>query len=94
MTLNLAYAIADNSSAALAHLLETNRDFRTQPWPAPYDTTIHRLHLGDAKTCLDRKRECAPRRNVAAVFHSEDVCAPSRQRRRDQDDRRDRARRS
>jgi DNA modification methylase len=49
MTLNLAYAIADNSSAALAHLLETNRDFRVQRWPAPYDTTNHRLHLGDAR---------------------------------------------
>ncbi len=49
MVLNLAYAIADNSSAALAHLLETNRDFRSQPWPAPYDATRHRLHLGDAR---------------------------------------------
>jgi len=49
MALNLAYAIADNSSEALAHLLETNRDFRSQPWPAPYDETRHRLHRGDAR---------------------------------------------
>lgn len=49
MVLNLAYAIADNSSAALAHLLETNRDFRLQPSPTPYDSTCHRSHLGDAR---------------------------------------------
>jgi site-specific DNA-methyltransferase (adenine-specific) len=49
MALDVAFAIADNSSAALAQLLAANRDFREQPWPAPYDATRHRLHLGDAR---------------------------------------------
>lgn len=39
----------DNTSEALASLLEANRRYRSAPWPAPYDHTTHRLHLGDAR---------------------------------------------
>lgn len=49
MVLDLAFAIADNTSEALAHLLAANRDFRTKPWPAPHNKTKHRLHVGDAR---------------------------------------------
>jgi modification methylase len=49
MLLDLSYAISDNSSQALAHLLAANRDFRRKQWPAPYRNTVHRLHLGDAR---------------------------------------------
>lgn len=49
MALNLAYAVADNTSEALAHLMEANREFRNKPWPSPYDRTQHRLHVGDAR---------------------------------------------
>jgi site-specific DNA-methyltransferase (adenine-specific) len=40
---------ADNTSEALATLLQANRLFRTSPWPKPFDKTTHRLHLGDAR---------------------------------------------
>jgi len=49
MPLNLAFAVADNSPEALAHLIAANKGFRAQAWPAPYDSTVHRLHLGDAR---------------------------------------------
>jgi modification methylase len=49
MLLDLSYAVADNSSQALAHLLAANRDFRRKQWPLPYRNTEHRLHLGDAR---------------------------------------------
>jgi DNA modification methylase len=49
MLLDLSYAVADNSSEALAHLLAANRDFRRKQWPVPYRNTKHRLHLGDAR---------------------------------------------
>lgn len=49
MALNLAMAVSDNTSEALAHLLKANRDYRGQIWPPPYDKTSHRLHLGDAR---------------------------------------------
>src|SRR6185295_8629772 len=39
----------DNTSEALASLLEANRRYRNAAWPAPYDRTTHRLHLGDAR---------------------------------------------
>jgi site-specific DNA-methyltransferase (adenine-specific) len=47
--LDVNLALADNSSEALAHLLSANRNFRSRAWPAPYDSTVHRLHLGDAR---------------------------------------------
>lgn len=49
MALNLALAMADNSSEALAHLRAANEDYRLRRWPAPYDQTSHRIHLGDAR---------------------------------------------
>lgn len=49
MELNLSHAVTDNSSEALAHLLAANHEFRTVPWPAPYDTTTHQLRVGDAR---------------------------------------------
>jgi site-specific DNA-methyltransferase (adenine-specific) len=39
----------DNTPDGLARLLEANRVLRDQPWPAPFDQTIHRLHCGDAR---------------------------------------------
>jgi modification methylase len=40
---------ADNTSTGLAALQAANRKYRTRPWRAPFDTTAHRLHLGDAR---------------------------------------------
>jgi site-specific DNA-methyltransferase (adenine-specific) len=39
----------DNTSEALASLLAANQQYRSSPWPAPYDETKHRLRLGDAR---------------------------------------------
>ena len=39
----------DNTPEGLAALLAANRLHRLRPWPAPYDETRHRLHLGDAR---------------------------------------------
>ena len=39
----------DNTPEGLAALLKANREYRRNPWPAPFDSTIHRLHLGDAR---------------------------------------------
>src|ERR1051325_9522422 len=41
--------LADNTPEALAALLAANIQFRQEPWPAPFDTTTHSLHLGDAR---------------------------------------------
>ena len=49
MALNVALAVADNTSEALSYLLEVNRDYRDQVWPEPYDRTEHQLRLGDAR---------------------------------------------
>jgi site-specific DNA-methyltransferase (adenine-specific) len=40
---------ADNTSAGLAALLAANQQYRRQPWPEPFDSTTHRLRLGDAR---------------------------------------------
>lgn len=40
---------SDNTPAALRKFQEINAIMRTVPWPAPYDATTHRLHLGDAR---------------------------------------------
>ncbi len=45
----LALPVTDNTSAGLAALRGANRTYRTRPWPAPFDITTHRLHLGDAR---------------------------------------------
>jgi hypothetical protein len=39
----------DNTPAGLSTLLAANKQLRAMPWPAPYDQTTHRLHLGDAR---------------------------------------------
>jgi site-specific DNA-methyltransferase (adenine-specific) len=40
---------ADNVPGGPRALLELNRRARSQPWPAPFDRTEHRLNLGDAR---------------------------------------------
>lgn len=39
----------DNDSEGLSRLLDINKQYRMRPWPAPFDNTRHRLHLGDAR---------------------------------------------
>jgi len=39
----------DASPGALNIYREANNHFRTVRWPAPFDKTVHRLHLGDAR---------------------------------------------
>src|SRR3984893_4910921 len=39
----------DNTREGLQALLAANAHYRKVPWPDPYDQTIHRLHLGDAR---------------------------------------------
>ena len=39
----------DNTSEALASLRAANEQYRTRPWPHPFDRTTHHLHLGDAR---------------------------------------------
>lgn len=46
---SFALPALDNTAAGLAALRELNRTYRTQPWPAPFDATTHRMHLGDAR---------------------------------------------
>jgi DNA modification methylase len=46
---NEALGSADNSSVALAHLLEINAQYRKMPWPEPYASTQHILRVGDAR---------------------------------------------
>jgi site-specific DNA-methyltransferase (adenine-specific) len=40
---------ADNKRGAINQLLALNSQFRTRPWPAPFDKTKHILRLGDAR---------------------------------------------
>jgi len=40
---------ADNKQGAVDKMLRANGIFRNLPWPAPFDQTQHRLHLGDAR---------------------------------------------
>ena len=39
----------ENTSEALQQLLAENVRFRAEQWPAPYNRTTHKLHLGDAR---------------------------------------------
>jgi len=39
----------DAEPGALAHYRAANDHFRTVPWPEPFNKTLHRLHLGDAR---------------------------------------------
>ncbi|HEX3269704.1 MAG TPA: site-specific DNA-methyltransferase [Ktedonobacterales bacterium] len=45
----LALPIRDNTEEALRLLLTVNARYRTRPWPEPFDSTSHALHLGDAR---------------------------------------------
>jgi len=40
---------ADNERGAINKLLALNGYYRSQPWPAPFNSTQHILHLGDAR---------------------------------------------
>jgi site-specific DNA-methyltransferase (adenine-specific) len=42
-------ALNDATPEGLARLRQSNAVYRTIPWPAPYDQTVHRLHEGDAR---------------------------------------------
>ncbi len=46
---SFALPSTDNTAAGLAALREINERYRTRSWPAPWDATTHRLHLGDAR---------------------------------------------
>lgn len=39
----------DNTSEGLKALLHANAIYRKRPWPAPFDTTTHKVKLGDAR---------------------------------------------
>jgi modification methylase len=39
----------DNTPEGLQSLLTANAAYRLNAWPAPFDATAHRLHLGDAR---------------------------------------------
>ena len=40
---------ADNEPGAVDRMLRANGLLRNLPWPTPFDSTTHRLHLGDAR---------------------------------------------
>src|SRR4051812_26063962 len=40
---------ADNASGAVDHMLRANGIPRNLPWPPPFHSTTHRLHVGDAR---------------------------------------------
>ena len=44
-----AEEFSDNVPQAFKKLLEENNRLRQLPWPAPYNRTVHKLHLGDAR---------------------------------------------
>jgi site-specific DNA-methyltransferase (adenine-specific) len=41
--------VADNEPGAIGELLTLNEYYRRNAWPTPYDSTTHRIHLGDAR---------------------------------------------
>jgi modification methylase len=45
----IALPAEDNTPEGLQALLEANARLRKLPWPAPFDSTTHTLHLGDAR---------------------------------------------
>ncbi len=40
---------ADNTAEGLETLREANRKYRVSPWPSPYDSTKHKINVGDAR---------------------------------------------
>src|SRR5438067_10635783 len=41
--------VADNEPGAIGELLILNEYYRRNEWPTPYDSTTHRICLGDAR---------------------------------------------
>jgi len=41
--------LVDNESGAVEQLLRANGILRNLPWPCPFDETLHRLCVGDAR---------------------------------------------
>jgi site-specific DNA-methyltransferase (adenine-specific) len=41
--------LADNEPGAVERMLQANALLRNLPWPEPFDRTLHRLRLGDAR---------------------------------------------
>lgn len=41
--------VNDADPGAIKAYQEANNHYRTVPWPAPFDKTTHRLHLGDSR---------------------------------------------
>lgn len=39
----------DNTSGSLQAYLAANAEYRSHPWPAPYNTTTHTLRVGDSR---------------------------------------------
>jgi len=39
----------DNKRGAIEELLAINKFYRNNPWPSPFNKTVHRLHVGDAR---------------------------------------------
>lgn len=44
-----ALPLEDNTPGGLKALLAANRHYREVAWPEPYDRTVHRLRVGDAR---------------------------------------------
>lgn len=44
-----AVPLADNVSGGIKELLALNNHYRNNPWPEPFDSTSHTLHLTDAR---------------------------------------------
>ena len=44
-----SFPLQDNTPQGLKALLAANKLYRQQPWPRPFDTTTHRLRVGDAR---------------------------------------------
>ncbi len=55
----------DNTPEGLASLLELNSRLRVSAWPPPFDRTVHRLHVGDA-----RSLDWIPARSVHLIVTS------------------------
>ncbi|MCG8348839.1 MAG: site-specific DNA-methyltransferase [Chloroflexales bacterium] len=45
----LDFPAEDNTPEGLQAFLKANALYRKRPWPTPFDTTTHRLKLGDAR---------------------------------------------
>ena len=48
-TTSVQLPIADNTPEAFGNAPGSKYSIPAEPWPAPFDTTTHKLHLGDAR---------------------------------------------